>query len=104
MLDKPPPPTWSPGSSISSLTSSSSVYSSDVKICSNPTFYGPSSMIREIMKGDVEAVVVSHVNSPSDFHLQLVVNHQLLETVLNMVQTFVLSDSNTVESIDLGKL
>lgn len=90
-------------SSVSSISSLTSSLSSDAKPF-KPKSLDFMPQIREVTKGDVEAVVIAHVNSPSDFYLQLLANQHLLETVNDMLHKCALSDNITIESINLGKL
>jgi hypothetical protein len=64
-----------------------------------------SQAIKEIVKTEVEPVIVSHVNSPSDFFLQLVANKVVLDMVNDELDKHMKSEHGAVpvDHVEMGK-
>lgn len=62
------------------------------------------SSIKEITKNEVETVVITHLNSPSDFYLQLRDNIPILKAVSDEVKKFVQKKQSALdECIKMGR-
>lgn len=56
--------------------------------------------IKEIIKNDVEPVIVTHINSPSDFYLHLIANDSIMTTITNELYKFIHTKHNGTLSIE----
>lgn len=85
--------------SDNALISSGSVFASSIN---NP----PQSLtVKEIVRTKVEPVIVTHVNSPSDFFLQLVANKGVLDMIEDELDKHVKSENGSVsvDHVEMGK-
>jgi len=64
-----------------------------------------SHVVKEIVKNQVELVVVSHLNSPSDFYVQLNVNSDVLDMVESELNRHVKSKHGAVpvDHVEIGE-
>lgn len=60
--------------------------------------------IKEITKNSVESVVVTHINSPSDFYLQLDANYEIMKNIEEEIYKFIQINDNVVENIEMSEL
>jgi len=65
-----------------------------------------SQVVKEIVKNQVEVVVVSHLNSPSDFYVQLNANLDVLDMVESALERHVKSKQGSVpvDHVEIGEL
>lgn len=65
-----------------------------------------SQVVKEIVKNQVEVVVVSHLNSPSDFYVQLNANLGMLDMVNSKLERHVKSKHGSVPvgPVEIGEL
>lgn len=92
-------------SSISTMSSSISINSLDQAMPKVPPFCKEDtrfSSVKEVVKGQVEPVIVTHANSPSDFYLQLVDNAPVIELVNDELSNFVKTKFSMVNQIEMG--
>jgi hypothetical protein len=59
--------------------------------------------IKEITENKVETVLITFVNSPSDFYLQLHDNTNTLKAVSDEVNKFVRKKQSVVQSVEMSK-
>lgn len=59
--------------------------------------------IKEINKNSVEHVIVTHINSPSDFYLQLDANNDLKKMIDYEMYKFIQINNNVIENIEMSK-
>lgn len=96
-----PAPIWPQSSHLDVSTSSEySTKSSDSIKTQNVDL----SYVKEITKNKVETVLITHVNSPSDFYLQLHDNTTTLKTVSDELNKFVRKKQSAVQCIEMSKL
>jgi len=94
------------------VSSSEAIANSDNAIISSGSVFAssvnspPQSLaVKEIMRTEVEPVIVTHVNSPSDFFLQLVANKGVLDIVEDEIDKHVKSEYGSVPvvHVEMGK-
>lgn len=90
------------------ISSSEAITNSDNAFISNGSGVNSpqqSQAIKEIVRTEVEPVIVTHVNSPSDFFLQLVANKGVLDMVEDKLDKHVKSKygSVPVDRVEMGK-
>lgn len=59
--------------------------------------------IKEIIKNSVESVTVTHVNSPSDFYLQLDANYEIMKMIEEEMYKFIQINNNVIENIEMSE-
>lgn len=62
------------------------------------------SSLKYIVNNETEIIIVTHVNSPSDFYLQLVKNESVMKMITVDLYNFVETQFNTLQSIEMGEL
>lgn len=65
-----------------------------------------SQVVKEIMKNEIESIVVSHLNSPSDFYVQLNANSKVLDMIISELDRHIKSkhDDVPVGHVEIGEL
>lgn len=61
------------------------------------------SYVKEITKNEVESVIITHINSPSDFYLQLQANVSIMKLIENKLNKFVLNTLSAVDHIEMSE-
>lgn len=97
-----------PSSSLSSRPSRSSEPIVISPLPSEPAESSPSdnqyvSYVKEISENEVESVIVTHINSPSDFYLQLHANVSVMKLIENKLSTFVFNTHSVVDHIEMSE-
>lgn len=87
-------------SSVSTLSSNFS-YASEINEPVSYNFNYPS--VRMITKNIIEAVIVSHINSPSDFYLKLLANNPIITKICDEIYKFVQTEHSSVKEIEMSK-
>lgn len=59
--------------------------------------------IKEITKDVAEPVIITHINSPSDFYLQLIANNSAMKMVTDELYKFVHTKESHVNHIEMSK-
>lgn len=62
------------------------------------------SSIKEISHNVTEFVVITCMNSPSDFYVQLLANNEIMTMIANKLDKFVKTEQSIVEIIRMGML
>jgi len=89
-------------SSFSSSSTMSSNFSNTLtKVSKLPRF--DYSSIKELTTNRVDPIIITHINSPSDFYFQLYDNNSIILMINNELSRFVQTDSSDVEFIEKGK-
>jgi len=79
--------------------------SSDSVIASSVNSPSQTQAVKEIVRTEVEPVIVTHINSPSDFFLQLIANKGVLDMVEDELDKHVKSECGSVpvDHVEMGK-
>lgn len=95
--------------STSSISSSNSLVSNNFSTFSSKVAKPPPSStfnyssIKELVRNRVDSVIITHVNSPSDFYLQLYDNDSIITTITNELSRFVQTTRSDVAFIEKGR-
>lgn len=93
-------------SSISTMSSSDFDLQNDVtnrQLTPLPITQQVKFSVEEIKKNDVQPVIVTHINSPSDFYLHLIANDSILTTITNELNKFVRTECSVTHCIERSK-
>lgn len=60
--------------------------------------------LKDIVNNETDVIIVTHVNSPSDFYLQLVKNESIMRMITIDLHQFVETQLHALHNIEMGEL